>query len=76
MKRSLIVLALSALAANVAFAQPTLTGDDTYNQVHLIGWKNAPEATSFSGSESRAMEQSAEAQMAPYGQSGIYSFNP
>ena len=66
MKRNLIVIALSALLANVAFAQPTLTGDDTYNQVHLVGWKNAPEATSYSDSDSLAMEQSA----------GIYSFNP
>ena len=67
MKRNLIVLALSALLANVAFAQPTLTGDDTFDQVHLVGWKNAPEATSYAASDSLAMEQ---------GQSGIYSFNP
>lgn len=76
MKRNLIVLALSALLANAAFAQPTLTGDDTFDQVHLAGWKNAPEATSYSESDSLAKEQSAEAQMRPYGQSGIYSFNP
>jgi len=76
MKRSLFVVALSALLANAAFAQPTLTGDDSYDQVHLLGWKNAPETTSYSDSDSLAKEQSSEAQMSPYGQFGIYNFNP
>jgi hypothetical protein len=76
MKRSLIVLAVAGVLANAAFAEPTLTGDDTYDQVHFLGsWRNAPEAISFR-SESRAAEESAQVQSAPYGQPGIYNFNP
>ena len=65
MKRSLIALAFAGLIANAAFANPTLTGDDTYEAVHLLGWKNAPEATSFERTEGRSEVQE-----------GIYSFNP
>jgi hypothetical protein len=70
MKRSLIALAVAGLLANVAFAQPTLTGDDSYNDVHLTGWKGAPETTSYEVDTRRAME------VRPEIQEGIYSFNP
>ena len=78
MKRSLIALALAGLLANVAFAQATLTGDDTYNQVHLLPWKGAPEATAQNAeSKSLAKEESEEAQKSnTYGQYGVYEFNP
>ena len=76
MKRSLIALALTGLLANAAFAEPTLTGDDTYNEVHLIPWRGAPESTA-NQQNSRAAEESAEAQKSnTYGQYGIYEFNP
>ncbi|HKA39352.1 MAG TPA: hypothetical protein VKD25_06265 [Burkholderiales bacterium] len=76
MKRTLIALALTGLLANAAFAEPTLTGDDTYNQVHLIPWRGAPESTA-NQANSRAAEESAEAQRSnTYGQYGIYEFNP
>jgi len=76
MKRSLIALALTGLLANAAFAEPTLTGDDTYNEVHLIPWRGAPESTA-NQPNSRAAEESAEAQKSnTYGQYGIYEFNP
>ena len=68
MKRSLIALALAGLLANAAFAEPTLTGDDAYDAVHLVPWKNAPEATSYEAP--RAME------VRPEIHEGIYSFNP
>ena len=42
MKRSLIAVALTGLFVNAAFATPTLNGDDTYDQVHMI----APKSTS------------------------------
>ena len=58
MKRSLIALALAGLFANAAFADPTLTGDDTYNEVHLIPWRGAPEG-STNQSNSRAAGESA-----------------
>ena len=70
MKRSLIALALTGLLANAAFAEPTLTGDDGYDAVHLTPWKNAPEATSYETTMARAME------VRPAAQEGIYSFNP
>ena len=80
MKRSLIALALAALLANVAFAQPTLTGDDTLDQVHLDSvWKNAPEATSFTTDSFKARFLSKEivgAETNAYGQYGVYEFNP
>jgi len=79
MKRSLIALALAGLLANVAFAQPTLTGDDTLDQVHLTGWKNAPEATSFDTESFKAKFTSKEivgAETNTYGQYGVYEFNP
>jgi len=78
MKRSLIALALAGLLANVAFAQATLTGDDTYNAVHLVPWSGAPEATAQKAeSKSTAKEESAEAQKSnTYGQYGVYEFNP
>ena len=69
MKRSLIVLAFAGLFANAAFASPTLTGDDTYEAVHLVGWKNAPEATSYEATAQRH-------EVRPEVQEGIYSFNP
>jgi len=69
MKRNLIVLALAGLFASAAFAEPTLTGDDTY------AWKNASEATAYRSS-AVAKEESAQAQANSYGQNGIYSFNP
>ena len=69
MKRSLIVLAFAGLFANAAFASPTLTGDDTYEAVHLVGWKNAPEATSYDATAQRQ-------EVRPEVQEGIYSFNP
>jgi len=69
MKRSLFALALAGLLANAAFATPTLTGDDSYEAVHLSGWKNAPEATSYEATTTRQM---AFHQV----QEGIYSFNP
>jgi len=77
MKRSLIALALAALA-NVAFAQATLTGDDTYNQVHLVPWNGAPEVTAQNAeSKSAAKEESEQAQKSnTYGQYGVYEFNP
>ena len=76
MKRSLIALAIAGLLANAAFAQPTLTGDDTYNQVHLIPLRVAPETTSDQ-SKSLAAEESAEAQKSNTdGQYGVYEFNP
>ena len=76
MKRSLIALALAGLLANAAFAEPTLTGDDTYNQVHLVPWRGAPEATS-NQANSLAAQESAEAQKSnTYGQYGVYEFNP
>jgi hypothetical protein len=75
MKRSLIALALAGMLANAAFAEPTLTGDDTYNEVHLVPWRDAPETTSYRSS-SLAAEESAQAQSSPYGQTGIYNFNP
>jgi len=70
MKRSLFALALAGLLANAAFATPTLTGDDSYEAVHLISsWNNAPEATSYEATMTR--------QMASHEvQEGIYSFNP
>ena len=69
MKRNLIAVALAGLLANVAFAQVTLTGDDTYDQVHLTSsWRGAPEATSA--------QEVVGAQTNNYGQNGIYSFNP
>ena len=70
MKRSLIALALTGLLANAAFAEPTLTGDDGYDAVHLTPWKNAPEATSYEATTARAME------VRPAAQEGIYNFNP
>ena len=70
MKRSLIALALTGLLANAAFAEPTLTGDDGYAAVHLLAWKNAPEATSYEATTPRAME------VRPEIQESIYSFNP
>ena len=80
MKRSLIALALAGLLAIVAFAQPTLTGDDTLDQVHLNStWKNAPEATSFDTESFRAKFTSKEivgAETNNYGQYGVYEFNP
>ena len=75
MKRSLIALALAGLFANAAFADPTLTGDDTYNQVHLIPWRGAPESTA-DRSSSRAADESADAQSNTRGQYGVYEFNP
>jgi hypothetical protein len=71
MKRSLIVLALAGALANAAFAEPTLTGDDTYDQVHLQAWRNASETTSYRAGSSAAGESAS-----PYGQTGIYNFNP
>ena len=79
MKRSLIALALAGLLANAAFAEPTLTGDDTYNQVHLIPWRGAPEATSFDTESFKAKFTSKEivgAETNTYGQYGVYEFNP
>ena len=70
MKRSLIALALTGLLANAAFAEPTLTGDDSYDAVHLVPWKNAPEATSYEATMPRRME------VRPEVQEGIYNFNP
>jgi hypothetical protein len=76
MKRTLIALALTGVLANAAFAEPTLTGDDTYNQVHLIPWRGAPEGTA-NQPNSLAAEESAEAQRSnTRGQYGIYEFNP
>ena len=72
MKRNLIAVALAGLLANVAFAQVTLTGDDTYDQVHLTSsWRGAPEATSV-----ESAQEVVGAQTNNYGQNGIYSFNP
>jgi hypothetical protein len=70
MKRSLIALAVAGLLANVAFAQPTLTGDDSYSDVHLSAWKGAPEMTTFQSKEIVGAESNT------YGQYGIYEFNP
>jgi hypothetical protein len=70
MKPTLIALALTGLLANAAFAEPTLTGDDAYDAVHLVPWKNAPEATSYQATTPRAME------VRPEIHEGIYSFNP
>jgi len=70
MKRSLFALALTGLLVTAAFAEPTLTGDDGYNAVHLVPWKNAPEATSYEATTPRAME------VRPAVQEGIYNFNP
>jgi hypothetical protein len=75
MKRSLIVLAFAGALATSAFATPTLTGDNTYEQVHLVSSKNAPEMT-FYRPDSPAAEDSAQAQSNTYGQYGIYNFNP
>ena len=80
MKRSLIALALAGLLANVAFAEPTLTGDDTLDQVHLSGiWRNAPEATSYEAISFKDRFTSKEivgAETNTYGQYGVYEFNP
>jgi len=77
MKRNLIAVALAGLLANVAFAQPTLTGDDTYEQVHLnSAWRGAPEATSFESAIRFDSKEVVGAQTNTYGQNGIYSFNP
>jgi hypothetical protein len=76
MKRSLIALALAGLLANAAFADPTLTGDDTYNEVHLVPWRGAPEGTA-NRPDSRAADESAAAQQSnTHGQYGVYEFNP
>ena len=69
MKRNLIALALAGLFATAAYAEPTLTGDDTYV------WQSAAEATAFQ-SNAVAKEESAQAQANNYGQFGVYSFNP
>ena len=69
MKRNLIALALAGLFATAAYAEPTLTGDDTYV------WRGASEATAFQ-SNAVAKEESAQAQANNYGQFGVYSFNP
>jgi len=79
MKRSLIALALAGLLANVAFAEPTLTGDDTIDQVHLSGWRNAPESTSYTTDSFKAKFTSKEivgTENNTYGQYGVYEFNP
>jgi len=46
MKRSLIAVALAGLFVNAAFATPTLNGDDSYDAVHMIAPKSAPQASS------------------------------
>ena len=79
MKRSLIALAFAGLFANVAFAQPTLTGDDTLDQVHLNAWRGAPEATSYeavSFKEKFTSKEIVGAETNTYGQYGVYNFNP
>jgi hypothetical protein len=69
MKRNLIALALAGLFATAAYAEPTLTGDDTYV------WRGASEATAVQ-SNAVAKQESVQAQANAYGQNGIYSFNP
>ena len=64
MKRTLIGLALAGLLTNAAFAEPTLTTDES--------WKHAPESTAYQADSQRAGVQSNNV----YGQEGIYSFNP
>ena len=57
MKRSLIAVALAGLFVNAAFATPTLNGDDSYDAVHLIAPKSAPQ-TSAKQSNSWGLIQS------------------
>ena len=64
MKRSLIALALTGLFASVAFAEPTLSGDDSYDAVHLQPWKSAPEAISHEADKRSEVHE------------GIFTFNP
>ena len=45
MKRSLIAVALTGLFVNAAFATPTLNGDDSYDAVHMIAPKSAPQTS-------------------------------
>jgi len=63
MKRTLIGLAVAGLLANAAFAEPTLTTDES--------WKNAPESVSYQDAPRAGVQTNN-----TYGQDGIYSFNP